>query len=298
MEFVKLIAMQVVFLFVLNSGINANPFFDYRAVQNETNELHSEANQDREDRENETILESILADQAVIWTSPLRLKGTDWLVWGSVALLTGIMIAYDEDIYGDIKEFQSGNGWVDAVSPVVTQMGDGLFNMALIGSYYLGGLLFKDDRAKDTSRLLFMTFVHTGIVSQLLKHLSGRRRPSVDNGQDGWVGPQGFFKRYTDDVSKYDAFPSGHTIVAWGSATVIASVYKEKAVIPVLSYFLASLVALSRVTEDTHWLSDVFLGAVLGYAIGRFVVRKRSRKLNVMPAIQTDGAGIGLYYTF
>jgi membrane-associated phospholipid phosphatase len=177
-------------------------------------------------------------------------------------------------------------------------MGDGFFNLALTGSFYLGGVLFKDGRARDTARLLFMTFLHTGILSQVLKHLSGRQRPSVDEGQDGWVGPLGFFKRYTDDISKYDAFPSGHTIVAWGSATVIAHMYSEKVMVGVLSYFLATLVALSRVTEDTHWLSDVFLGAVLGYAIGRFVVKKRSRKWNLMPAISPDGVGIGVYYTF
>lgn len=294
----KATAIQVLLFFILYSGIGVNPVIGNGAIQDGKSRQQSESNQDQDDEENETLIHSILEDQAFIWTSPFRLKGTDWLVWGGVGLLTGIMIANDEEIYGDIKEFQFRNGWIDDISPVVTQMGDGLFNLALAGSFYLGGLLFKDNRARDTARLLFMTFIHTAIVSQLLKHLSGRQRPSVDDGQDGWVGPQGFFKRYSDDISKYDAFPSGHTIVAWGTATVIASMYKEKTMVPILSYFLATLVALSRVTEDTHWLSDVFLGAVLGYAIGRLVVRKRSRKLSWMPALHSDGVGIGVYYTF
>jgi membrane-associated phospholipid phosphatase len=37
-------------------------------------------------------------------------------------------------------------------------------------------------------------------------------------------------------------------------------------------------VALSRVTEGKHWLSDCLVGSVLGYVIGRMVVlNHRSR---------------------
>ncbi len=251
-----------------------------------------------EDNKKDSFLSCVLEDQAAMLTSPFRMKGTDWLLWGSVALVTGVMIANDEEIYRDIKEFQARNGWVDKISPVVTRLGDGLVNLGIAGSFYLGGLLFKNSQAKDTARLLLMTFIHTGIISQLIKHLTGRQRPSVDDGQDYWHGPSGFFKRYTDDISTYDAFPSGHTIVAWGTATVISKLYKEKVLVPVFCYFLATLVALSRVTEDTHWLSDVFLGAVLGYAIGSGVVKKRSRKWNLIPAVRSDGVGIGVCYVF
>ena len=193
-----------------------------------------------------------------------------------------------------MKDYQSRNHWVDKVSPVVTQLGDGFINLGIAGGFYLGGLALKDGKARDTARLLVMTFIHTGIVVQLGKHLTGRQRPSYENGIDHWYGPSGFFKRYTEDISKYDAFPSGHTITAWGTATVIAQMYKDTVVVPILCYSLATMVGLSRVTEDTHWLSDVFLGAALGYAIGKFVVRKRSKKWQVVPLANSQRLALGV----
>ncbi|MCP4150208.1 MAG: phosphatase PAP2 family protein, partial [bacterium] len=70
--------------------------------------------------------------------------------------------------------------------------------------------------------------------------------------------------------------------------------------VPVLSYSLATLSGLSRITEDTHWLSDVFVGAVLGYAIGKFVVKRRNRKgnFNIMPVATTRQVGLGITYVF
>ena len=261
-------------------------------------EIAQDTENQKKDKKKESFLKSIIEDEAEILTSPLRIKGIDWLVWGGVALVTGILIGNDESIYRNIKDFQEKNDWIDRISPVVTQLGDGFINLGIAGGFYMGGLLFKDRRAKETASLLLMTFIHSGIVVQLGKHLFGRQRPSYEDGIDHWYGPSGFFKRYTECFSKYDAFPSGHTIMAWGTATVIAEMYKDKTLVPILCYSLATLVGLSRVTEDQHWLSDVLIGAVLGYAIGKFVVKKRSTKWNVLPVVHAERVGIGLSYIF
>lgn len=249
------------------------------------------------------LFKSILQDEGHILTSPLRMKGKDFLIWGSVALITGVLIANDESIYRSFKKYQAKHSWVDDVSPKITKLGLGEWNLGIAGAFYLGGLIFKDQRARETARLTFMTFIHTGIVVQIGKHLSGRQRPSWDNGIDHWAGPSGFFKRYDEgQLSRYDAFPSGHTITIFGTATVIAEMYKKTVWVPILSYTLASMCGLSRVTEDTHWLSDVFLGAVLGYAIGKYVVKKRNRLggrgLSVFPTATSNRIGLGVQYVF
>ena len=260
-----------------------------------------------DDRENENhqqeeksqpFFRSLAEDQGAILTSPLRIKKRNWMVWGGVALFTGILIASDESIYRGIKNFQTDNDWVDRLSPVVTVLGDGVLNLGIVGGFFLEGLLFKDSKAKETARLLLMTYIHSSIVVQIGKHLSGRQRPWYEEGTDHWYGPSGFFKRYTESFSKYDAFPSGHTILAWGTATVIAQMYNSRPWVPVVCYSLATLSGISRVTEDQHWLSDVFVGAVLGYAIGKFVVRKRGRKWNIFPLIQDQATGIGISYVY
>ena len=249
------------------------------------------------------FFKTVLQDQGKILTSPFRMKGKDFLLWGGVALVTGVLIANDETIYREIKEFQQKNEWVDDISPKVTKLGLGEWNLGIAGAFYLGGLLFKDKKAKETARLTLMTFIHTGIVVQIGKHLTGRQEPKWDNGKDHWAGPAGFFKRYKEgEISHYDAFPSGHTITIFGTATVVAEMYKKTIWVPVLSYSLAAACGLSRITEDTHWLSDVFLGAVLGYAIGKYIVKKRNRlgksKLNFYPIANSQQIGINVQYVF
>ena len=238
-----------------------------------------------------------------IFTSPGRIRGKDWLTIGGVALITGILIHNDEKIYQEFKQFQRKNEWADKFSGKVTKLGDGGFNLGVSGVFYLGGWLFKDKRAIDTAKLTLMTFVHTSLVVQFGKHMTGRQRPSWDNGKDYWHGPSGFFDRYKPyQISKYDAFPSGHTISIFGTATVVSEMYKDTVIVPIVSYSLATLCGLSRVTEDTHWLSDVFLGAVLGYAIGKYVVKRRSkyskRRWNFYPTASSRGVSLGMTYTF
>ena len=250
------------------------------------------------------FFKSLLQDQGRIWSSPTRMKGKDFLVWGGVALVTGVLIANDEAIYREFKKYQSKHKWVDDVSPQVTKLGLGEWNLGIAGAFYLGGLILKDKKAKETARLTLMTFIHTGLVVQVGKHLSGRQEPGWNNnsGIDHWSGPSGFSERYkSGQMRRFDAFPSGHTISIFGTATVIAEMYKDTVWVPVLSYTVATLSGLSRVTEDTHWLSDVFLGAVLGYAIGKFVVKRRNRfghQLKIYPIANTHQLGIGVNYVF
>lgn len=251
------------------------------------------------------FFKSVLQDEGHILSSPSRMKGKDFLMWGGVGLVTGLLIANDEAIYRNFKTFQAKHKWVDDVSPIVTKLGLGEWNLGIAGLFYGSGLIIKDPKARETARLIVMTYIHTGIVAQIGKHLTGRQRPanSVSLGIDHWSGPSGFFKRYKDgQLSRYDAFPSGHTISIFGTATVIAEMYKKTVWVPILSYTVAGLCGLSRVTEDTHWLSDVFLAAALGYAIGKYIVKKRNRlsdrHLDIYPVASSKQVGIGLYYTF
>lgn len=246
------------------------------------------------------FLKAMIEDQGSIWTSPFRMRKKDIVKWLASALITGILIANDEAIYKNIKGFRDDHPWVDDLSPQITVLGDGALNLGICGLFYLGGLVFGDGKAKETAKLSLMSLLHASIVVQVLKHLAGRQRPSVDNGKDYWHGPSGAIKRYQGDgFAPYDAFPSGHTITIWSVATVIAHMYNETPVIPVFCYTLATLAGLSRVTEDTHWLSDVFVGAVLGFAIARFVVKKRRKsKLNITPIAGRGSFGVSLTLSF
>lgn len=240
---------------------------------------------------------NFLRDEGRMWGAPLHWDVEDFLVCGAVLAATGALIANDEAIYKEFKSFQATNPWVDKASPAVTLLGDWGVDVGIAGLFFLGGLIARDKKARDTGLMAWETLLHTGFLVQVVKHLSGRQRPSVADGVDRWHGPAAFFKRYSEDhFSKYDSFFSGHTVSAWGLATVIAQNYRHRSWVPPVCYGLATLVGLSRLTEDTHWLSDVFLGAVVGYAVGRMVVRNQKRRFQVVPALAPAGAGLSFSY--
>ena len=165
---------------------------------------------------------------------------------------------------------------------------------------FLVGAVSGNKKAKQTGLIALQTWFHTGFIVQVGKLIFGRQRPSYENGEDRWHGfPESLQRFKGGPVSKYDAFPSGHTIEAFGLATVIAEQYKDIKIIPVISYAIAAGAGLSRITEDTHWLSDVLLGAAMGYRIGKFMVRERKdTKWTLLPVRHKDDVILTAIYSF
>jgi len=121
-------------------------------------------------------------------------------------------------------------------------------------------------------------YITSEVINVLIKNIAGRQRPSVYNKDQVEAQPifKGPFARGGKDQNGKKlatSFPSGHATLAFAAATVYAMEYKDKPLIPIVSYTGASLISLSRITENQHWVSDVFVGAALGYLSGRLVMR-------------------------
>lgn len=68
------------------------------------------------------------------------------------------------------------------------------------------------------------------------------------------------------DGSSYNSFPSGHTTQAFAAATFLNNEYKDRYPwMPYASYTVASSVGLLRVANNRHYISDVLVGAGIGY---------------------------------
>jgi len=257
------------------------------------------AAKEKENQRKDRLFADFFKDEGKMWSAPFRPTLKNTLIWGAVLAATGALIANDESIYRNVKEYQGKHAWVDEVSPKITLLGDFGVASGIAGLFFLDGVIFRDEKARETGILAIETLLHTGILAQVMKHLAGRKRPEAPEiGKDGWAGPSGFFKRYSENFSSYDSFPSGHAITAWGLATVISAQYRESPGVGIVCYSLATLVGLSRVTEDKHWMSDVVVGAALGFAIGRMVVRNERKRLQVTPSALPRGAGVALTYEF
>src|SRR5262249_12430096 len=89
------------------------------------------------------------------------------------------------------------------------------------------------------------------------------------------------------------SFPSGHASNIWSFATVVASEYHDKPIVPIAAYSIASLVSVARFTGQRHYLSDVLVGIAVGFGIGRYIYRVHhvevSRSGTVTPAAEARG---------
>ncbi|HKR59602.1 MAG TPA: phosphatase PAP2 family protein [Pyrinomonadaceae bacterium] len=78
-----------------------------------------------------------------------------------------------------------------------------------------------------------------------------------------------------------NSFPSGHSTQAWTVATIIANEYHNHRLVQVAAYGVASAVSIARFTGGKHYLSDVAIGSVLGYGIGKYVYETHHRKIGL-----------------
>lgn len=122
----------------------------------------------------------------------------------------------------------------------------------------------------ELGRELVRVQLLSGGVTQLLKYTVKRRRP---------------------DGSNRASFPSGHASGTFATAAVLHRRYGPKVGAPAIA--VASYVAASRLTENTHHLSDVVFGAAVGLAAGRVVtVDRGSTRFELRPLAVAGGGGV------
>lgn len=107
-----------------------------------------------------------------------------------------------------------------------------------------------------------------------------------------------FGKQRPGDKNAYVSFPSGHTAVAFATATSLTYAYGWK--VGLISYPLAALVGASRMADDMHWLSDVVAGAFVGVIVGRatFSDPLASNNSLLLPVLNQENLGLTYYYRF
>ena len=157
----------------------------------------------------------------------------------------------------------------------------------IAGVFLLIGLFgwrLKRDRLKDIAVRGLVTLLCVTAATQLLKHLVGRPRPRFAHADEFFLGPS------LD--SGLDAFPSGHSLDAFGAASVLAW-FVPALRVPV--FLIAGLVGVSRVVRGSHFPTDVFAGAVLGVVIGSLVAAGFKRWWEeVLPALIRTGVPIAV----
>jgi len=226
-------------------------------------------------------LTGFITDTRDILTSPLRWGKSGWIKASIAAGITLGLYSYDQEIQDWVQDHR--NGASDEIANYAEPFGNGMFILPSLGGVYLYSRLYKDERAGRVALLGLKSVIISGLITNTIKFAGHRHRPDSGDGHDVWDGP---------GVSASDlSFPSGHATSAFSLASVIASEYEDKAYVPPLSYGIAALTALSRVNDNKHWASDVFMGSVIGYATGKTIYalqRSRNTNLAVIPVIERN----------
>lgn len=210
---------------------------------------------------------------------PFQTSGKEWRKGAAFAMLYTALSFGDEAINKFALDLRAHNPTLISTSRFITNTGGTaeLYTLAALGAY---GLVFKNEKIKTTTLLATQAFLTTNTASALLKFVSGRQRPNYIDPKTNESEPafHGLFYQFQKENGKkkesnsFTGFPSGHTALAFAAATVYAMEYQDRPIVPIISYGVASLIGLSRVTENKHWPTDVLVGAALGHLSGRLVV--------------------------
>ncbi|HZD93411.1 MAG TPA: capsule assembly Wzi family protein, partial [Candidatus Sulfotelmatobacter sp.] len=204
------------------------------------------------------FLRNLAQDQKAIWTSPFKVKIQDlnWLV--PMAGLTAGLINADAELASRINPTNSFSKHAGTISNA------GL-GIALGGSggIYLLGKIRGDAHQKETGILATEAVVNSYAFFTAVKLVTQRARPTDGNGRGE------FFN--SSSISN-SSFPSGHAIITWSAASVLAHEYPGP-VTKIFAYGLAATVSAARVADQKHFPSDVLVGSVAGWLIGRQVYK-------------------------
>lgn len=242
----------------------------------------------------------LTSDVKQAFTKPFHMKKRDWKYLGMAAGITAGLTFADKPVQQFALSLRNNHPAVRNTSKYVTNFG-GLYEIYTLSAFGAYGFIFKNEKIKTTTLLASQAYITGAAVESFLKLVSGRTRPSFYDpntiAQPTFKGP---FAKTIDysGARTNSSFPSGHTTVAFAAATVFALEYKKYPWIPVFSYSAATLIGLSRITENKHWSTDVFVGAALGYLVGRQVVNNYHRFANIKQPAQAKKLSFDLQYNF
>ena len=190
-------------------------------------------------------------DQRRIWKSPaqLRFSDTEWLV--PLSGVTAGLFVTDRDFSKHLSQ-----------NPTTIRHYKTLSNAgvaALVGGaggMWLWGHASHNEHWSETGFLAGEAALNSLVAVEGLKYSLRRERPFQGDGSGSFFQSGG------------TSFPSEHAAAAWSVAGVIAHEYPGP-LTKLMAYGLASAVSFSRVRARQHFLSDVFIGSMIGNLVAQ-----------------------------
>lgn len=196
-------------------------------------------------------------DAFLLFTAPLRWNWRDWSIAGGVIAGTGGLTAIDESLHKEVVDPAPLPD--DTYRTARNFLGTWIPSAVVFVSLYTTGLVFDEPGVRRAGRHVAESVFYAGLITTTLKAVIGRGRPPLNQGPHLFHGVS-----FNDD---YHSLPSGHATIAFALCSSLAADI-DNPWVSVGLYSLATVTAVSRVYDNRHWPSDVFLGAAIGIACG------------------------------
>jgi len=183
-----------------------------------------------------------------------------WLAGGGAVALA--VHSKDDDLNRRLIPHRGFFRAGQTVGSVYVQAGSGLVT-------YVVGRSIHNERVKHLGTDMLSAQILAQTLTQAIKISTRRERP---------------------DLSNKHSFPSGHASATFATATVLQRHLGWKAAVP--TYSIATYVAMSRLQQNRHFLSDVVFGAALGVAAGRTTTRHGRSHWAFVPEMGRGAVGI------
>lgn len=218
-----------------------------------------------------------------VWTSPLRGTGRDW---GAAAAVVGGAAAVspfddnvdrwaydhqDDGVFNVLEPFRSGG--VAFSGKTITPVAVG----ALAVSVALNNERMQEGIFGCATSYAASSVVRTFVVYPLVS----RRRPVSDRDVPTPPAAQGDQYHFgfpgSGDWGQH-SLPGGHLGNVAACITYLNTRYHLGRVVEPVLWATVAGVGVARVLDRAHWTSDQVLGAFFGYAVGREVALRSSRR--------------------
>ncbi|WP_347159154.1 phosphatase PAP2 family protein [Pontibacter chitinilyticus] len=145
----------------------------------------------------------------------------------------------------------------NGVAFVVQPLGRQQYLMPAAGVSLVAGELLKDKKLQQAGLLSVGSILINAGLTSTIKNAIHRHRPSATTENHEFDQP---FR-----PSPNGSLPSSHTSTAFAVATSQSTMYHHSKYVPPMAYGVATLVGLSRINDNAHWVTDVMAGAAVGF---------------------------------
>lgn len=205
-----------------------------------------------------------------------------WIALGLVIVSLASIHLADESV---ARFMHAHRAWSNA-SAWMAEFGDSLYWFIAFGA---GFALCHLRRAHDAARWCFLALASlavSGIASGILKATLARWRPRAFIAEGTFSGETGFaFPAFIIEHVR-NSYPSGHATTAFTLAALATLKWPRAAALWVV---LGSVVAASRVVQNSHWLGDMLAGSALGWVTPWIVMALWRARWPASAPIQRNG---------